>query len=489
MELSDYLRILRAHWLGVLALVVCGVVAAGLYSTSQPKVYEAHATGFVSSGKDADPADASISNSLAQSRVASYVAIATSTATAERVLADPSIQGLGLPTDAGALSGDISVSQPLDTVLIDISARASTPQTAATLANAWVKALSKEVEKVDGKPQPGSSGLRMRAYGSAQLPGAPVLPRTKLNLAIGLLLGALLGVAYALIRNQLDRRLRSSEEVEKTFHVPVIGKIPQTSAARRTGGQLTLAVTSPSDGGGAAESFRKLRTNLAYMDVDNPPRVIVVTSPKQGDGKSTVAANLAAAVAVGGQRVILIDGDLRRPTVADSLGMVDGAGLTDILVGRVKPSEVIQDHPELTGLRVLASGAIPPNPSELLGSHAMQVLLKDLAQDAMVIIDAPPLLPVTDAAVLTQSADGAMMVISHGGTLDTELASSLHHISQVHGRTLGIVFNRMRKGAAGGYYGDYYVGDYQADPGRRKSKSKAKSTDTAKTGRGHSAKA
>jgi capsular exopolysaccharide synthesis family protein len=482
MELSDYLRILRAHWLGVLALLVCGVVAATFYNTTQPKVYEAHATGFVSCGTDSNPADASISNSLAQSRVASYVAIATSTATADRVLKNPTVQSLGLPDSAGALTGAITVSQPLNTVLINISARASSPQTAATLANAWVKALSKEVQKVDGKPQPGQPGLRMKAYGSAQLPGAPVLPRTKLNLAIGLLLGALLGIAYALVRNQLDRRLRSSEEVEKAFHVPVIGKIPQTSSRRR-GGQLALAVTSASDSGGAAESFRKLRTNLAYMDVDNPPRVIVVTSPKQGDGKSTVAANLAAAVAVGGQRVILIDGDLRRPTVATSLGLVDGAGLTDILVGRVKPSEVLQDHPQLAGLRVLASGAIPPNPSELLGSHAMQVLLKDLAQDAMVIIDAPPLLPVTDAAVLTQSADGAMMVIAHGGTLDTELASSLHHITQVHGRTLGIVFNRMHKGASGGYYDDYYVSEYKADPGRRRSKAQGNTKSQSRHGR------
>src|SRR5262249_47459695 len=153
--------------------------------------------------------------------------------------------------------------------------------------------------------------------------------------------------------------------------------------------------------------FRKLRTNLAYMDVDNPPRVIVVTSPKQSDGKSTVAANLAAAIAIGGQQVTLIDGDLRRPTVADSLAIVAGARLTAVLMGRAPPDEVMQDRPDVPGMRVLASGAIPPNPSELLGSKAMQSLVSELAQDAMVIIDAPPLLPVTDAAVLTRSADGA----------------------------------------------------------------------------------
>ncbi len=367
--------------------------------------------------------------------------------------------------------GSISVSQPLDTVLIDISARAATPLKAQQLADAWVKALSQQVAQIEGKPAPGQSGLRMLPYTSAQLPGAPVLPRTKLNLVIGLLLGLMIGFAYAMIRHQFDRRLRSAEEVEKAYGVTVIGQVPKSPHVRHADGkQLALAVSAPTDSNSAsvAEAFRKLRTNLAYMDVDNPPRVIVVTSPKQSEGKSTIAANLAAAIAIGGQPVTLIDGDLRRPTVANSLGMVDGAGLTDVLVGRVTAEEVMQDHPDVPGLRVLASGAIPPNPSELLGSQAMRTLMAELAQDAMVIVDAPPLLPVTDAAVLTRSADGAIVVITHGGTLDTELTVALNHISNVHGRTLGLVFNRMRRSASGGYSGgDYYRYEYKSDKARR----------------------
>ena len=270
--------------------------------------------------------------------------------------------------------------------------------------------------------------------------------------------------------------MKSSEEVEKKFGTPVIGMIPRSSSMRQGDGrELALAVTGSLSASNAstAEGFRKLRTNLAYMDVDHPPRVIVVTSPKQSDGKSTVAANLAAAIAIGGQTVTLIDGDLRRPTVADSLAIVDGAGLTDVLVGRVTPDDVIQNHPDVPGLRVLASGAIPPNPSELLGSKAMQTLVSDLARDAMVIIDAPPLLPVTDAAVLTRSADGAIVVVSHNGTLDTELAAALANIAAVHGRTLGIVFNRIRRSASSGFYGDYYRYEYKPDNGRRKLKGRA----------------
>jgi capsular exopolysaccharide synthesis family protein len=471
MELKDYVRILRAHWLGVVLLILVGLGGAVLYNVTQPKVYQASATGIVSLGKTSSTSDASIGDSLAKSKATSYAAIATSTKTAERV-----VKNTGSSESAGALLSSITVSQPLDTALITVDARSTDPEKAAQLANDWVTALSQEVAQLEGvDPATDKAGLRLLSYGSSQ-GASQVLPRTNLNLALGFLLGLLLGFAYALIRHQFDRRLRSSEEVEKRFGVPVIGLVPQSTHMRQEGGKaLTLAVTASGARGSTstAEAFRKLRTNLAFMDVDSPPRVIVVTSPQQSDGKSTIAANLAAAIAIGGQPVTLVDGDLRRPTVADSLAIVDGAGLTDILVGRVKAEEVIQDHPDVPGLRVLASGVIPPNPSELLGSQALRNLLADLSRDAMVIIDAPPLLPVTDAAVLTRSADGAIIVISHGGTLDTELQVSLNHISTVHGRALGIVFNRMRRSASGGYYGDYYRNEYQANHGRRKLKPRA----------------
>lgn len=487
MEFKDYVRIVLAHWVGFVLLAAAGMAGAVAYNSTQSKVYEASATGYVTAGASDNTSDATLADQLAKAKVTSYVAVATSTKVANRV-----IKALDLNTSPGALIGSISVSQPTDTVLLNISARASDPIQAQQLANAWVSALATEIKTLDTGPSssttsssPGGTdpALRIEVLSQAQ-PGGLVLPRTKVNLVVGLLLGCLLGFAYALVRHQFDRRLRSSEEVERRFGIPVIGLIPRSSQVSGDNGILTLTVTSPAGANNAstAEGFRKLRTNLAYMDVDHPPRVIVVTSPKQSDGKSTVAANLAAAIAIGGQPVTLIDGDLRRPTVAASLGMVDGAGLTDVLVGRVKASEVIQDHPDVPGLRVLASGAIPPNPSELLGSNAMRSLVQELAAEAMVIIDAPPLLPVTDAAVLTRSADGALVVISHGGTLDSELAASLTHISAVHGRTLGLVFNRMRRSAGSGIYGaDYYRYEYKPETGRRRAKAGRPKADTGST--------
>jgi capsular exopolysaccharide synthesis family protein len=467
MEFRDYVRLMLAHWVGVAVLVCLGVLAAVGYDVQADKVYEASASGFFTSGATTNPGLATVNDQYAKSRATSYLSIAKGLDIATAVRSD-----LGVTTAPAMLAGDVSVDHPDNTVLITITARASTPTGAVALANAWTQALADKVAAVEGTTDASRHGLRMDPSLSTDAPSTPVLPRTKVNLVLGLMAGLLLGFVYALVRKQFDRRLRSAEEVEKAFGTPVIGLVPQSSTMRQSDSNaLALAVTGSggSSAASTAEAFRKLRTNLAYMDVDHPPRIIVVTSPKQSDGKSTVAANLAAAIAIGGQPVTLIDGDLRRPTVAHSLAMVDGAGLTDVLVGRVTADEVMQDHPDIPGLRVLASGAIPPNPSELLGSQAMRTLITELATEAMVIIDAPPLLPVTDAAVLTRSADGAIVVISHGGTLDTELAVSLNHIATVHGRTLGIVFNRMRRSASGGYTGgDYYRYEYRPESGRRK---------------------
>jgi capsular exopolysaccharide synthesis family protein len=478
MEFRDYVRIVLSHWVGVLVLALLGVLAAVGYNATQPAVYQASATVLVSAGSSRDASTATINDSLARNRVASYASIATSTRVANKVLQDPRYPKNDLPATAGALVAQMSTTQPVNTVLLQLNARASTPESSALLANMWVAALADEIAAVEGTTPPSQApspesikGLHLVTLSEASS-GTQVLPRKNLNLAVGLMVGLLLGFAYAMIRHQFDRRLRSSAEVEKQFGQAVIGMIPQSAQMRQGEGRaLSLAVTGTVESSSAstAEAFRKLRTNLAFMDVDNPPRVIVVTSPKQSDGKSTVAANLAAAIAIGGQPVTLIDGDLRRPTVAESLSLVDGAGLTDVLVGRVKAAEVIQDHPDVPGLHVLASGAIPPNPSELLGSKAMQTLVRDLAKEAIVVVDAPPLLPVTDAAVLTRSADGAIVVVSYGSTLDTELAAALGNITAVHGRTLGIVFNRMRRSAASGFYGgDYYRYEYRPEQGRRR---------------------
>ena len=457
MELTDYLRVLRAYWRGVAALVLLGVAVAAGASMVQPKVYQADASGFVSAGAASNPGEASVGDSLAKSRATSYVDLAKSRATAQDVIDD-----LHLDAQPASLIGRITVTQPLDTVLIKVSARASSPRDAQQLADAWVRALKHEVDQVENPNGTATEALRIVPVESAELPTRPISPNTERNIALGFVAGLLLGVGYAVLRSQLDRKLRRAEDIEREFGVTVAATIPASPAmSRKEGAHVPLVVTGPrklNDPVHSGEAFLKLRTNLQFMDIDNPPRVIVVTSPLPGDGKSTIAANLAAALSMSDRRVVLVDGDLRRPVVAESFGLVEGAGLTDVLIGRVDFADVAQQVAVLPNLFVLAAGGTPPNPSELLGSKAMRRLLNRLADSGyIVIIDAPPLLPVTDAAVLTASADGALVVVTAGQTLDTQLSAALTSLQAVQGHTLGVVLNRVApKSPDSGYYGGYY---------------------------------
>jgi capsular exopolysaccharide synthesis family protein len=194
-----------------------------------------------------------------------------------------------------------------------------------------------------------------------------------------------------------------------------------------------------------------LRTNLQFMNVDNPPRRIVVTSALPGEGKSTVAANLAGTLAANGAHVILVDGDLRRPTVAESTGVDGAVGLTDVLAGRLEITDALRRVRGVPNLLVLPAGTLPPNPSELAGSERMHKLLADLAKHAIVIIDAPPLLAVTDGAVLTRAADGALIVVSAGHTSYDTVDDAVAVLEKIHGHVLGVVLNRVAVPNAGAY--------------------------------------
>jgi len=455
MELRDYVRVLRTYWRGVLVVVSLGVIAASVYTFTQPKVYAANSTGFVTTGQSDNPALASVNDQLAQSRATSYVDIAKSRATARDAAKD-----LGLNVDPAALVGKISVTQPLNTVLLQITAKASSPAAARDLADAWGKALATQVASIEDPNQPNAAGIpKVIPVDQAELPKSPVSPVPSRNLFLGFVVGCLLALAYAVVRGNLDRRLQSVEEIEKRG-IAVAGLVPTAKFLQRsTRDRVRVAVAEggPKEGhAAAAEAFRKLRTNLTYMGVDNPPRVIVVTSPNASDGKSTVAANLAAALASTGQNVVPLDADLRRPNVAPAFGLPEGVGLTTALVGQISLQDALQLTSEESGLRVLGAGSIPPNPSELLGTKAMEHLVEELRADHHVIIDAPPLLPVTDAAVLARIADGALLVVAAGKTLDTELDASLEALRAVNANVLGAVMNRAGYLATGYYYAGYY---------------------------------
>ncbi|MFT3888346.1 MAG: polysaccharide biosynthesis tyrosine autokinase [Arachnia sp.] len=465
MELRDYLRIVRAHWLGILLCLALGIVVSFGWALAQPKVYTADAKGYVSVASNPDgPQDSNqsfVGNSLAISKVKSYVELGT-----WRTVAEHAIKDLGLTTSPESLVGRISVTNPTDTAILVVKATGSTPEAARDLASAWVRGMQEEIGRIEGGDDVESAVIRLETADSAGLPTAPSSPNTRMALLIGALLGLAAGAAYAFLRYTLDRKVRSPEIVENETGLTVVGTVPDEKSFSESSRLIPFSGTGRSagkDGDGVyavAEAMRELRTNIQFMDVDNPPRAIVVTSALPGEGKSTTSSNLAITMAASGQRVILIDGDLRRPMVASVFGIPGEVGLSDVLAGRATVTDVAQPVGPHRNLIVIAAGKIPPNPSELLGSKRMHDLVQQLSEKAFVIIDAPPLIPVTDAAVLSHNTDGALVVTTVGKTTIDALQKAQSNLDRAGGRALGVVLNRVPRKGSSGYYGYQYKGDY-----------------------------
>ncbi|MEV7648976.1 polysaccharide biosynthesis tyrosine autokinase [Arthrobacter sp. NPDC089319] len=480
LELRDYLHVLHTYWRGIAAITMLVTLMAFGWTLLQKPVYEAQSTGMVIAAADAD-INALNADNLAKSKAKSYASVAESRPVAENV-----IDNLGLAISVEDLIAEITVETPLDTSELRITAAAPSAVEARELADAWVAALTEQVEEIEtGGKASAEAGVRVTPLAEAGLPTSPASPNVKLTLAIGVVLGLMLGLAYALIRNHLDRRVRSAERLEREFGVSVIGTIPEDkrlAASRKVVETGSLETNGNRAAHAMSEALRELRTNLTFVDVDNPPRMIVVTSSVPAEGKSSVTANLAVTIAASGHRVVVVDGDLRRPVVVDMFGLVPGAGVTDVLNGSAELEDVLQLWGPLPNLAVLGSGRVPPNPSELLGSQAMSDMLQRLAQHAIVLIDAPPLLPVTDAAVLSKVADGSLVVISAGKTTEDEVGKALGNLRRVDAHILGVILNRVPTQGADaaqyGYYGQYYQQDEEAS-GRRPEKrrrSRAKAT-------------
>lgn len=467
MELTDNWRVVRAHWIAIVLITLAGGFTAYGWTQIQPKVYSADASGLLSTGVTSDLSTALAGDTYAKSRVKAYMDVAKS-----RTVAEYAISELGLDTSPDVLITKVSVLNPLDTPVIKVTANAASPEQARDLAEAWIDGIGKQVTELENADAPPESNDRsivtFKSLDSAVLPTEQSSPNTRLVVALGLLIGLAIGVAYAFLRNVFDRRIRSSERLERETGLPVIGMIPYnkhfTESERIVISQGANDVHHSSSEHDVAEAMRELRTNLKFMDVDNPPRTIVVTSSLPGEGKSTVAANLAIAIAASGENVVVVDGDLRRPSVARIFGVLPGVGLTDVLIGRAELQDVLQPWGENGRLSVLGAGSVPPNPSELLGSNAMHTVVEELSRQAIVLIDAPPLIPVTDAAILTARTDGALILAYARRTTYDAMTHALQNLERVKGRALGVILNGLPRGSgASDGYGYRYRGYYSQE--------------------------
>ena len=446
MELREYIRILRRSWILILLALLLGIGAAAGYSLVQTPEYRASAKVFVSTQSAGTVSDLSQGNSFTQQAVKSYADVVSTP-----VVLEPVIAQLGLDETAESLAPRVSASAAADTVIIEIAAQDQQAETAAVIANAVAKSFSDVVAQLVPEDTGGQPQVKITTLQEARIPASPVSPRVPLNLALGALVGLALGIAVSVLRSTLDTRIRGERDLRLVTDAPVLGGIAFDPKAKDRPLIVQSDPRSP-----RAESFRSLRTNLQFLDFGGRARSFVITSAVESEGKSTTTANLAIALSDAGARVAVIDADLRRPKLASYLGLEGAVGLTDVLIGRAKLTDVLQPWGN-RNMFVLPAGQIPPNPSELLGSRTMVTLLKDLeAEFDTVLIDAPPLLPVTDIAVLSKSAGGAILVVSSGRAHRGQVHAAIESLNSVGAEVLGVVLTMLpTKGPDAYGYGQY----------------------------------
>lgn len=536
MELKQYVQMLwRWAWLIVLCALLAGT-SAFIISRQMTPIYEASTTLliFQAPATSATPDYTSI---LTSERLAQTYAELLK----KKPVLDAVIANLNLDVDAETLRDNMRVTVVRDTQLIVLTLEWVNPETAATIANEMVKVFIEQNEELQASRYATSRQSLEQELASIQsdidatqqrlddlsdlgnaLPGErerldtlmseyrstyatvlqsleqvrlteaqstnnlnvvepahpnfdPVRPRTTLNTLLAVIVGTMLAVGVAFLMEYLNDRIRSGDEVEQLTGLPVLAAI-----ARIKGIPIPAQIVS--SGGGRspiAESYRMLRANIEFSAVDRTIRTLLVTSSSPGEGKSTTVSNLATTMALAGQRVIVVDADLRRPTQHAYFQLPNEHGLTNALLREGNDYSDCLLTTNVHNLRVMPSGPLPPNPAELLGSQRMAHLVASLKQQADVIVfDSPPVLSVVDAALLAHSTDATLMVVQSEATRAGALTRAREQLAQAGVRLIGSVFNKVAK-ARDGYYYYYYYGEDK----RRKRRN---GHDTPSNGNGHS---
>jgi capsular exopolysaccharide synthesis family protein len=457
-ELRDYIRIVRKQWL-LISLVVGIALGGGAVSTllATPQ-YAAQVRFFVTTsgtgGAAGGVTDAYQGSLFSQQRVKSYVDLLRSERLAKQIIA-----GHDVPLTADQVMARISAAAVPDTVLLGATVTDSSAARAEQIATALSTEFVALVQDLETPPGGDSATVKVEVIEGPRVNPSPVSPQPVRNLGLAALLGLVLGVGIAILREVMDTTIKTADALRAVVGVPTLATIAFDGDAKDSPLVVHDNAQAP-----RAEAFRQLRTNLKFLDVDRPLKVIVVTSAVPDEGKSSTTANLAITMSQAGHKVLLIEGDLRRPKVVEYLGLEGAVGLTNVLVGQVDVDTVLQPWGR-DGLWVLSSGSIPPNPSELLGSQNMAELMQHLRERFdVILIDAPPVLPVTDAAVAAGTADGVMLVVRHGHATRAQVEAAAAALQGLDAHLVGSVLNMAPvKG------GDAYTYAYSYDdrPGSR----------------------
>jgi polysaccharide biosynthesis transport protein len=495
LSLEQILNILRRHgrWVGLSLVVV--MTAAFLFSEGQAKRYTA-TTALVFNNNQLGQQAAglqpvSVNNQPAQqSTNVKLVELGD--------MAEKTAQVLRPALSTQSVKKSLSVSAQGESNIVDVSATAGSPKLAAAIANTYseqfvteqqnsnhqyyasaLALVNKQLAALGPRQRLSPAGValenRAQSLGvlaelhsgnvqiaqTAGVPTAPSSPKTKRNTILGAIVGLLLGLGIAFLVERLDRRLREPADLADIYGIPLLGVIPESTALAGSSGRSNGASNGLPDG--ESESFHLIRAHLRYFNVDRQLRTLLVASAAPGDGKTTVARHLATVTAKMGSRVLLMEVDLRRPTIARQLGVRSQPGLSDVLIGAGTVSRVRQSidldpasSEHRRTLDVIVAGMAPPNPAALIESHAMEHVLEEVKSEYdLVVIDTPPLTAVSDAFPLLRKVDG-VVIVGWVGRNRRDVAQRLHETLVGAGAPLlGVIANGFTSRGLGAYGYDY----------------------------------
>ena len=418
-----------------LATFVACLIAVIIVTASLPKTYRATATLYV--GDEGSRRALEFNSSLGESLTRTYSTLAGNPNVADEVLGD-----LPYRLSRSELLDRMSFAPVERTQLLQISAEGTSPEQAQRIANTYATVFAARVANQFEQKETQS---RVSINEPAPLPSGAFKPNPPLYVGLGGLVALFLSVGVVLVRERLDKTIKIADEDDSVLGLPIVGRIPRIAGR--------LGDTAPE----VNDAFRLLKTTLDFQG-EHPVRVLMVTSPGPVEGKTKIASNLATVDALDGERVVIIEADLRRPGLGGTLIAQGGdrseVGLTNYLVGAATEDEIVAPHPEIPNLRVVWSGPTPPNPAALLRSSRFPTLIESLRMNFdRVIIDTPPVSVGADASTIGSVADGTLYVIDVRNTARSRAQAGLNQLAKVRVDVLGIVLNNLAQQSFKGYYG------------------------------------
>lgn len=471
MSIADLLQIVRKHLASAIISFVVVFAAVAAVTFIMPPKYTATAEVFATyagqSGETQTTNDMSSGANYLNTQITTYPELVKT----EAVL-QPVIKDLGLDMTTTDLAGVVTATNPPNTFMVDISAEVGDPQQAADIANSVAKNLADQISSdlYNNSSSSNGSPIKLTVVQKAQTPTSQSSPNIPLYLAVGLIFGIIVGVGVALLRDILNTKVDSTDDVRELTHASSLGTVPQATILDDS---RPVIVAQPA--GSEAEEFRRIRTNLSFLTTtatQGHGRLLVISSTNPSEGKTTVSANVAVALAEEGKSVLFIDADLRHPSVAHKLGIEGHVGLSHVLSRQASPADVIQKYWK-PNLHIMPAGKRPANASILLNSDLMKEMVeRALTQYDYVIIDTAPLSVASDATVFGRMAGGLVLVTGKGVVEKKELRSTATALQTAEVPILGFIFNFAdpKKIHSKNYY--YY---YYEDGNKRSSHKGAKS--------------